>query len=56
MTLADIRIILVFFAIVGFIALFSVTFGIKGTYFILTVSAFVNAFFGIFSLIANGKL
>ena len=56
MTLADVRIILVFALILGFIAIFPAAFGIKGTHFILTVSAFVNAFFAVFSLIANGKL
>jgi len=56
MSLADIRIAIVFFLIVGFIALFSAVFGIRGTYFILSISAIANAFFVIVSLIANGKL
>jgi peptidoglycan biosynthesis protein MviN/MurJ (putative lipid II flippase) len=56
MSLADIRIVIVFFLIVGFVALFSAVFGMRGTYFILGISAIANALFGIFSLIANGKL
>ena len=56
MSLADIRIVVVFLLIVGSVALFSAIFGIRGTYFILSISAIVNALFGIFSLIANGKL
>ena len=56
MSLTDVRIILIFALILGFIALFPAAFGIKGTYFILIASAIANGLFGVFVAIANGKL
>lgn len=56
MSLADVRIAVLFFLVIGFFALFSAIFGIRGTYILYYVSAGLNAFFFIFSLIANGKL
>lgn len=56
MSLSDIRIVVVFCLVVGFVAMISAVFGIRGTYFILSISAIVNALFVVFSLIANGKL
>ena len=56
MSLSDIRIAILFVLIVGFIAMFSVIFGIRGTYFILTLSAIANGLFGVFVAIANGKI
>ena len=56
MSLADIRIAVLFFLIVGFFALFSAVFGVRGTYVLFYLSACLNALFFIFSAIANGKI
>ena len=56
MSLADIRIVIVFFLIVATTAIISAIFGLRGTYFILGLHSLVNASFVIMALIANGKL
>jgi len=56
MTLADIRIIILFCLIVGFFVIFSAVFGIRGTYILYYLSGAIIALFVIFSLISNGKL
>ena len=56
MSLADVRIAVLFFLIVGFFAIFSAIFGIRGTYILYYVSAGLNACFVVMALIANGKL
>ena len=56
MDLADIRIILIFLLICGVTALISSVFGVKGTYFMLTIHSLVNSFFLVTFLIADGKL
>ena len=56
MSLADIRIVVVFFLIVATTAIISAVFGLRGTYFILGLHSLVNASFVIMALIANGKL
>ena len=56
MSLADIRIVVVFVLIIAITAIFSAVFGVRGTYFILGFHTIVNACFVIMALIANGKL
>lgn len=56
MSLADIRIVVIFALIVAITAIFSAVFGVRGTYFILGFHTIVNACFVIMALIANGKL
>jgi len=56
MSLADVRIAVLFFLVIGFFALFSAIFGIRGTYILYYVSAGLNACFVVMALIANGKL
>ena len=56
MSLADIRIVVVFFLIVATTAIISAVFGLRGTYFILSFHTLVNAVFTIAALMANGKL
>ena len=56
MSLADIRIVIVFFLIVATTAIISVVFGLRGTYFILSIHTLVNFCFTVTALMANGKL
>ena len=56
MSLADIRIAALFFLIVATTAIISAVFGLRGTYFILSLHTLVNFCFTIAALMANGKL
>ena len=56
MSFSDFRIIIVFSAFLGFVALFSAVFGMEGTYLILGVSVILNGLCLVLGLIANGNL
>ena len=56
MSLADIRIAVVLFLFIATTAVVSAVFGMRGTYFILSIHTLANACFTIMALIANGKL